>query len=388
MNLDLDSTEQSTLTYGKKLSTYGKFIIMEVLIHYFENVELPEQLNDQLSIQSIIDEDREKYNYEKFKFAIEKIFKHSDMTKIDEIWNGFIEDLGQSTPEKVISFVFDIYKPNKSSLLYKTFQTFGKIKQFERKDEWFSNYHINGICNGMNNLVWQDRDREKTYGLRRNPEPINESIDLIDYSRYVNVIVGELRKFIISNNFYQTNEIYEIVKPIGKLSPKEICDRCYLNYPFYYGGAHGCDFYKYPFSLNLREIKLFMQRYPSVYIGYVINTAPYISRSGQHWLSITFHKNNAYVVDSGGKNLTNFKDYGEFKSLLTLFGYGINYNPTKIQTDKYSCGMFSILSLYLMACFDCDISKTVKYIGMDGTSLINGKNIYSFTQILACSKIY
>lgn len=45
------------------------------------------------------------------------------------------------------------------------------------------------------------------------------------------------------------------------------------------------------------------------------------------------------------------------------------YNMETIQEDDYSCGNFSIVSMLLLPCFDFDVKKTAKAIGMNGKNL-------------------
>lgn len=362
------SEKQSTLTYGKHISTYGKFIIIEVLIYQVNFNEFHE------------DEDK----YQQLKNAIDEIMESKDLSNIDQLWDKLLNKLNLNSPEEMMYFAFEIFKPAYNSLLFRTFYTFGKIKPLSASDSWFDNFRINGLSNGINNIVWQDYDKEKTYGIRRNPKPINTSIELTDYERIIRFLVGELRKFIIENDLYQTNEKYILKIPSNHLSDQEICDRCYMMYPFYYGGACVCDFYLYEHvNLSIDEIVEFMNRYPSAYIGYVLNTAPFTLHCGKHWICVMFHENVLYVVDSGGKNLSNFLDDGAFKNEINTKGIITQFNPIKFQTDTYSCGMFSVISMYLLLCYDCDIEKAVGKMGHNGSGLVAGKDITSFTQILA-----
>ena len=176
---------------------------------------------------------------------------------------------------------------------------------------------------------------------------------------------------------------YILRKPTGSKDSQTICDECYKMYPFYYGGAHGSDFYKYSnLSLSFRELSLFTERYPSAIVGYVLNRATYASGNGTHWLSMSMKDKTVYLVDSGGRD-GGFTDNGELSNEIASRGYAREYNPISIQTDDHNCGMFSCLSLYLMLCYDCNIKKTIEAIGVDAKNLVDGKDIDSFTSILA-----
>lgn len=369
MNFDNFHGEQmSTLTYGKHLHEYGKFIIMEVLIYYCHH---PTRIDDQ-------------DKYDRLKEVMASILERKDRS-VDELWNELLHGIEVETPEGVMSYAFVAFRPDQNDLLYKTFLTFGKIKPLGNITEWFNNFRLNGISNGMNMVVWQDNDREKTYGVRRNPKPINTGINLHDPDHAVEMLVGTLRRFIIENNLYQTNPVYRIVEPTFKtMSSIDVCDACYEHYPFYYGGCHGCDFYLYSgISLSISELVQFMKRYPSAIIGYIVNTATYRSGNGKHWMSLTFSDMHSYLVCSGGNSYESFDDGGSLKSALMKKGISMEFNPRTIQVDHSSCGMYSVLSNYLMLCNNCNIAATIDKMGEDCTKLVNGKNIMAFINAIA-----
>ena len=365
---DFHGEHMSTLTYGKHLHTYGKFIIMEVLRYYTKH---PNRINDsdkKLNLDHALDDIFQKYT-----------------TEIDDAWNDLASAIEVKSPEGIMSYAFSAFKPSDGELLYKTFLTFGKIKPLDDANDWFNNFRLNGISNGMNLVVWQDNNKERTYGVRRDPEPLHDDVDLIDASHVVKILVNNLRRFIIENNLYQTNDEYKLVEPVYEtMEDIKVCDECYKHYPFYYGGCHGCDFYRYStLSLSIDELVQFMKRYPSAIVGYIVNTVTYASGNGKHWMSLTFKNMKANLICSGGKSFNDFEDSGVLNEILTRKGIAKDFNHVQIQKDRSTCGMYSVLSNYLMLCYDCNIKATVHKMGEDCSGLIDGKTIMSFIKAIA-----
>ena len=365
---DFHGEQRSTLTYGKHLHQYGKLIIMEVMKYYCDH---PSRVADDAK-------------YATLKRILDDIFEHQSKD-IDAAWMTLMNGIGVESPEGVMTYGIAAFRPERNELLYKTFLTFGKIKPLDNETDWFNNFKIDGMCNGMNMVVWQDHDRPNTYGVRRDPEPIRD-VNLEDPSHIIEIIVGSLRRFIIENGLYQINESYQLVKPVyDTMDAMKVCDECYKHYPFYYNGCHGCDFYRYStISLSFKELCSFMKRYPSAIIGMVVNTATYASGQGRHWMALIFKNMNAKLIDSGGGDFMRFDDLGYLKNEIMRNGISMEWNPVRIQTDHSSCGMYSTLSLYLMLCNDCNIDATIDQMGRDCTSLVNGKSIMSFIKALAC----
>lgn len=363
---DFNGKGMANIAYGRIISDYGKFIILECLIYYVQN-------------KSPVDET----NFQKFKSVINNLLT-SDLS-IENAWNQTLEKLEIETPEGLIALAIDIFKPERNDLLNRLMLTYGKIKGLSRLEEWFNNFKLNGLSNGINMVIWDDKLSDDSYGVGRSPEPINEKIELHNYDRYLEFLVGELRAFIIENNFYQNkDEKYKLIKPKFKtVSSKEICDKCYNHYCFYYFGSHGANFYEFPIlSLNIKELSLFSQRYPSAILGGIINTLKY-GTGGQHWTSLTIKNRKAFLICSAGGSFENFQDNGELKNQLMKHGFSLQYNPRRIQTSTHECGMYSFLSNYVMLCTDCDLDKTVQLIGEDSENLVSGKNIFDFIRKLA-----
>ena len=379
---ELEMEVRSSFAYGKNLSVYGKCLIIEIL-----RVAVP-----QLEI------------------------------KPTETYDELMDRLGLKSSKELSIRIMNTYGLTK--LTFSLFQTYGKIRPLESPNDWFDTFRLNGICSSFDMVMWHKFDRpcsenDILYTVNYDPKPIDESVKL-DFDRVQKLLVNELRTFIIENQMYQSIEnsksssdktlidekqsvgktdkntdfstdwleggkrIYR-PNPIKKLSAKEICDLCYLHYPYYFAGAHGCDVFDYSEkSLSLEEITLFLKRYPSALVGYVMNTDTYSSgNGGQHWTSLTLSQGCASLICSFGSSFNEFADDGKMYNTLSRLGYAFRYNTQRIQQDHHSCGMFSTLSCYLMLCTNCNIPNTIKLLGVGGEDLVKGKSIQDFVNALA-----
>ena len=379
---------QASITYGgKHINTYGKLIVMEVITYYIEN-KCGESI------------DKSTDYYKRLKLAVESIYASPDKKNIDDMWSNFLKNITGESANDALLTAYVVFKPiiNASSdnLLMRTIYAYGKVKRLESKTSWFDNFRLVGLSNGANHVVWNDYGKSDIYAIGKSPSPIDDTYEVSSYTDAVKFLVGELRRFIIENKLYPTNKTYEFVKPKSSytMSLKEVCDECYKIYPFYFGGAYGCDFFKYSaMAPTIELIDSFLKRYTSAIIGFIVNTTSYESgESGKHWTCLMFKKNNCYFVNSAGNPIISSLDIGpEFERRLQELGYGNHWNNITLQTDTYSCGMFSFVSMYLMLCYDCNIEQTVNRIGVDGKNLIkNFKDQYghditinSFTEVLA-----
>ena len=167
--------------------------------------------------------------------------------------------------------------------------------------------------------------------------------------------------------------VLEMLKGAGKMTNEEVCDYCYLHYPFFFGGAHGCDVFDIStMSLTIDEITKFLERYPSARVGYILNTATYRSGRGQHWVALELTKGKAKLVCSQNSNFSVFDDGGRLKASLSRNMYGMEHNDRSIQRDNYACGTYAFISLMSLLRFG-DIKKAVDSIGVNMESL--GKEI-------------
>ena len=168
----------------------------------------------------------------------------------------------------------------------------------------------------------------------------------------------------------------------SNMSDEEICDACYEHYPFYFGGAHGCDvFDMMNMSLSVDELTQFLERYPSAKIGYILNTATYRSGRGQHWVAFELVHKKARLVCSQKSNFNVFDDGGALLNSLKKNGYELEHNDKNIQVDGYACGAYSFVSLMELLRFD-DIKKAVERIGVNMSELGKEWNLESSADIV------
>ena len=298
----------------------------------------------------------------------------------DEIMDKF----GFTKTKQLVNYIMSNYGLNK--LNYSLFQVYSKIKPLDTPNDWFNTARLNGICSSYCMVMWNQFDKitsgnDILYTVPSNPIPINQSIEL-NYDRVRSLLVNELRSFIIQNDIYQSSD-YSSVRP-REMTSKDICDECYLHYPFYWGGAHGCDIFEIDdHSLSIPEIKAFMLRYPSSIIGYIINTCTYREGGGEHWTAMLFHKGTVYFICSFGSSMNCLHDNGKLYKTLMENGFAIRYNTQRLQRDHHTCGMYSALSCYLMLCTGCNLESSIEKLGVNGGKLVSGKNIQDFVEILA-----
>ena len=349
------NSNQSTLAYGKHINRYGKLIVMKTLIHVIAN---------------------ENKSNDKFR-RLESAFKNLP-NDVDEAWQQVLAAADVHSTEGLCMLAYEAIGADKGSLLYSLITTYAKISPLKSATEWFDNFRLTGIANSMNLLIWRD-DVDGVYGVGRLPKPINQNIEL-DFKRVKQHLVRPLREFIIKQSLFPEN----IEDRYQELSDKEICDKCYEHFPFYFGGAHGCDVFTMSgSSLSISEIKAFCKRYPSAIVGYILNTETYRSGRGQHWLSIAFSDDSCSIINSAGRGLESFHDEGYLSKNVRERFAAINYNDKHLQNDGYSCGMFSVISLYMLICFDMNVSKAVEHIGVNGNQISSGRSIYDYTRALA-----
>lgn len=251
------------------------------------------------------------------------------------------------------------------------------------KTDWMDTNRLNRYGSIFNTIMWKNHDYEHTITVPINAKPINQSVEL-DFHRVLKIIIGPLRTFIITNNLFPENfkDGKWIITPgIRKLTPQEICDECYMNYCWNYGGAVACDVFELSeYSLSIKEIKSFLARYPSSAIGYILNTVTYKSGSGgQHWVSVTFTDNKAKLICSQQGNWDSFADNSRLHMTLNSHGFGIEHNQTLIQLDEVRCGIFSVLTLLAMIITNYSLYDAVQMVGVEAKNFKNGFDIEKIT---------
>lgn len=372
------NSSQSTLAYGKHINRYGKLVVMKALIHIIASA------------------DKHDENLSKLESAFRDL-----PSDIDEAWTRVLSKADVRSTEGLCMLAYEAIGCDRNSLLYSLITTYAKVAPLKSETEWFDNFRLTAISNSMNLLIWRD-DVDGVYGVGREPKPIDERFDL-NYARVKRFLVKPLREFIIKQSLFpeSLDDAVASRKPSGEassqvrssggrsvssleLSNKEVCDECYRHYPFFLGGAHGCDVFTMPdSSLSIKEISAFCRRYPSAIVGYILNTETYTSGKGQHWVAIAFSNDRCSLINSTGRGLESFHDGGELANSIRQNFAAINFNPESLQNDGYSCGMFSVISLYMLICFNMDVSEAVNHIGVNGNKISAGRSIYDYTQALA-----
>lgn len=402
----------NTVMYGKKITPYAKLIIFNV-IRYYNSKDISESgLKGRII----------KY--------LNKLFK-SEHLDYDILMRKF----NAQTTECLLAYMLIAFQNNSLDLMLRTMYTFGRVLPMNKKSDWFDNYRLNAYGNVLNMVMWKKYDKPDVYTINSEPEVIDKSVS-INFAKAVKYFVGSLRAFIIDEELYPNtittsnieslnnvvqyessinkydavkrkhkqykhNEMYgskrfkdlklklgviggdiaDIIAPreykskdinSNNKSAEDICDECYLHYPYFFGGAHGCDVFDLGYTLTIDEIKAFLNRYPSAHVGYILNTATYKSGKGEHWVALEFTKGSAKLICSQCSDFSCFKDGGKLRSAIRSAGFGEEYNSKKIQIDNYSCGSWSFCSLLELLRYG-DIRKAVDAMGVNLTNF--GKEI-------------
>lgn len=379
-----------SLLCGKEINNYNKKILFEV-IKYYNNKDIKGDTETKRKIISYLHD----------------VFQEKDLN-----YDKLMRKFNAQTNECLLAYVLIAYKNDRLDLILRCMYTFGRVLPLRYETEWFDNYRLNNYGNPLNMVMWKKYDCDDVYSVNEyEPKPINRDVKL-PYGKVIKFLVGSLRAFIIDHNLYpgsirnNSNEQQEILsggdiealisssnfakfrdglndKHSRNLTGEQICDECYEHYPFYFGGAHGCDVFDIGLSLTLEEIKMFLERYPSAHIGYILNTATYRSGKGEHWVALEFTKGKAKLICSQQSDFTVFKDGGILNRRIEQLMFGQEYNPVKVQTDSYNCGIYSALALYEMLCNNSDITKSVEAIGINGENIKPGYNIQDVRERIA-----
>lgn len=363
-----------SLLCGKEINQYNKKILFEV-IRYYNNKDIVGNTDTK---QRII-----KY--------LHKLFDDKELN-----YDKLMRKFNAKTNECLLAYMLIAYKNDSLDLILRCMYTFGRVLPLKYETEWFDNYRLNNYGNPLNMVMWGKYDCNDVYTVNeKEPLPINKSVQL-PFAKVVKFLVGSLRAFIIDHELYPSNvsslgggDIEAIVSANDyarfrdgmtdvksrHLNGEQICDECYMRYPFYFGGAHGCDVFDMGLSLTLEEIKMFLERYPSAHVGYILNTATYRSGKGEHWVALEFTKGKAKLICSQQSDFTVFKDGGVLDRTLRKLMFGQEWNPVRIQHDNCNCGIFASLALYEMLCNNSNIEKAVNAIGVNGRNIKAGSDI-------------
>lgn len=343
------------------------------------------------------------------------LYLHEVLKTVND-YDVLLKRFNAETSEELFAYMLLAYHDLSSDLMLRTTYTYGRILPFEHSSDWYDNFRLNAYGNAWNMFMYNKYNSASTVVIEtkegcKEIQPINKNIN-IDFERCVRLLIGSLRTFLLgagalsnssggflassslsnistsksssrssisnslSNNSSTSSNDTQLTGAASDLSLKslaggksfeEICDECYKQYIFYYGGCHGCDVFDNPaMSLSVEEIKNFVDKYPSAKVGYILNTATYASGRGQHWVAVMFTHDDVKLVCSQGSTWECFQDNSKLAGTIErLWGKNnMYYNSETIQTDGYNCGLYSAITLYSLLRTN-DIKQTIKEIGVD-----------------------
>lgn len=323
------------------------------------------------------------------------------------------QKLNAETDEKVLAYLLKAFqcgtaysiKPhNYNGLMYQLARIYARTTPLNNQEEWLSNFTISSPLYALSFIVWQPLDNNIDYSKIGSPQPVNYS-EKIDFKKWKEYIVTDLKELIIKMNFFNNFTIKPIIKAIREKQPvtqeiyaqcvgkeehlthstlltltdEEVCDIAYYIYPFFSGGCHGCDFYDATsISLNLDEYHDAFKRYPSMTVGLVLNLDKY-SQGGSHWVCLQLTEYKVKLLCSAGSSFTAFHDNGELANKLQNLRWSTIYNTQIIQHDNSQCGVFSVLSNIALLIYP-SLSDAVNFIGQNAESIQQGADISDFRE--------
>lgn len=346
--------DTNAVLYGKVLPEHIKKIILNVITYYQHHTN-PDRINGTGTNRDTI----AKY--------LNKLLNGKSIN-----YDKLMKEFNAGSTEELLAYMLLAYHDQNSDLMLRTMYTFGRILPFKGKTEWFDNYRLNAYGNAWNMIVYKQFDSPEDYSIDTpQPAEINKSVKL-DFERVIKFLVGSLRAFIVAGQPTDYGTAINTESTVGGKSLEEICDLAYQRYPFFYGGCHGCDVFDIGYTLRIPEIKLFLERYPSAHVGYILNTSTYRSGKGEHWVALEFTKGEAKLICSQQGQFNDFHDGGRLNAEISAAGFGKEYNPKRIQTDDYNCGLYSAIALYELLRFN-NIDDAVEDIGKNMSNF--GKEI-------------
>ena len=371
-----ENQSTKSLLYGKELTTYNKNIILSVLKHLSENKTPTSSSRFSSNIQA----------KEQVHIFIRELMKDPQMD-FDKMKDAF----KAHSIECMLAYALLAYQSEDDDLMLRTMYTFGRVLPLKEKNQWFDNYRLNAYGNVFNLTMYKDyvqgiKETETNgdslkhiYDVDMHKEKINKHI-MIDelLARKLKMkLVGKLREHIIKHellpNENNTSKLFTRSVLEGNVNTKDlsdldVCDICYEYYPFYYGGCHGCDCFDLGLTPTIDELKIFLDRYPSARIGFILNTAMYKSGRGEHWMALMLMKGRALLMCSQQGTFNDFHDGGVLKRSLEQNGFMLECNNVKLQHDNHSCGMQSVIALMQMLRFG-EIKSASDAIGVDMSNL-------------------
>lgn len=346
---DLSNLKTNSILYGSKITDYYIHISMKVMKHLAES---PFKGNSDIQ-RKIID-------------YAHKIMKCDDIT-----FDILKQKFHATSNECLFAYFVRGYLSSPNDLVLSWMYTVGRVLPMTRRDEWFDNFRLSAYGACFNMVVWDKFNSEDSYAVDYNPIDIVKSKS-INNIRFNEKLVGPFRKFLLGQHLLPHE--YKDNKPTEHFDDSTLSDTAYLHFPFYFGGAHGCDVFDIPDkSLSVVEIKDVLQRYPSALIGYILNTSTYRSGKGEHWVAVIFSNFDGLqcnLICSQKSNFDVFRDDGRFKQTLSTLGFKMNHNSIETQRNNYSCGELSVLSLLKMIEYR-NINDAVFNIGLNAENFGN-----------------
>lgn len=359
---DLIDLQTNAMLYGRTITEYYQFISMKVMKHLADS-----------SFSGNSNTQREIIEY------IRKIMNCKDIT-----FETLKQKFHATSNECLFAYFVRAYLSSPKDMVLGWMYTVGRVLPMKRRDEWFDNFRLNAYGTCFNLIMWNEYNSEDSYSVDYDPKPINTA-QQINYSRFNDLLVGSFRTFLMEQHLlpfeYKENKVSESYNGLN------LSDLSYKYFPFYFGGAHGCDVFDIPSkSLTVSEIKNVLLRYPSALIGYILNTSTYRSGKGEHWVAVVFSNHNKLKCDlicSQQSTFDVFRDGGKLKSSLISLGFTLEHNPDETQRNNFSCGDLSALSLLKMIEYR-DIKQTVANIGINaenfGNEIGRKTNIYKIRE--------
>lgn len=265
---------------------------------------------------------------------------------------------------------YDLYH---NDLVKEMVYSFVKAPKYFEEDEWFGDDRLDLYGHSFNLIMYQPFDHENIFTVKRDPLPIDQDVK-ISHGRFNKFVTRALRTLIVRYAIYP-KEIREKLKLTHTESNVSVInDTIYQRYPFCYGGTVACDWYLVNKSgyATIEDISIYLDRYPSLMIGFIVNTDRYGS-SGEHWVALMFCRVNgikcAQLICSFGNSFKIFKDNGMMVDELKRCGFKMNYNHKVIQTDDSNCGLYSTMSLIMLIEYEGDIERSVEAIGVNACNL-------------------
>ena len=379
------SSHQKHFLFGEEVTDYQKLITCAVFMKYASKSK------------SISDRENKQVKENSRQLFVKII---NEENTIDGILNSLHKAFNCSSMEAIYAQALIVFNELPNDLLIRSMNFTCRVLTLNNPTEWMDNWRINAFGTCLSMIMWNEFDAENVFTIPRTHKPISSDKGLTeeDYKLFVKYCVNPLREFIIRMDLYPNKPIPSNLRQLREkvtiknhMTYKEIADKCYRYFPYYYIGSHGCNaLIEGDWTIHVPEIWNFLQVYPSAVFGGVFNTSSY-GNSGQHWMTVMFHnKQKGSHQDGAAKNspeavlfCSQHSDWNSFDisdrilTELRKMPFPTTYNVKNLQTDGYSCGNFGVISNLILLCTDVDVQRSAEMIGENGKNLskLAGKDI-------------